>query len=51
MSNLETIKEPIKKQPTLGKIIVEMKVRNLLNYISSCIVSCFSKKKKNTDSN
>ncbi len=29
-------KEPIKKQQTLGKIIVEMKVRNIINYLSSC---------------
>ena len=46
MTELENIKEPIKKQPTLGKIIIEMKVRNILNYLSSC----FSKKKKNTNS-
>ncbi len=39
--------EPIKKQPTLGKIVIEMKVRNIINYL----LSCFSKKKKNTNSN
>jgi hypothetical protein len=45
MEEVNKDKESIKKQPTLGKIIIEMKVRNILIYLSSC----FSKKKKNTN--
>lgn len=29
--------EPIKKQKTLGKIIIEMKVRNIINYLLKCL--------------
>ncbi len=36
MEEVNKDKEPIKKQPTLGKIIIEMKVRNIINYLSSC---------------
>ena len=45
MEDIKEEKETIKKQPTLGKIIIEMKVRNIINYLLSCL-----KKKKNTDS-
>ena len=38
-------KEPITKQPTLGKIVIEMKIKNIINYLSSCL-----KKKKNDNS-
>ena len=40
--SVEKDKEPIKKQPTLGRIVIEMKVRNIISYLSSCL-----KKKKN----
>ena len=36
MEDIKEKKETIKKQPTLGKIIIEMKVRNIINYLSSC---------------
>tara|TARA_R110001632_G_scaffold45249_4_gene114979 strand:- start:740 stop:859 length:120 start_codon:yes stop_codon:yes gene_type:complete len=32
----EVNKEPLKKQPTLGRIVIEMKVRNIINYLASC---------------
>ena len=44
-------KKQIKKQSTLGKIIIEMKIKNILDYLSNCFIHFFSKKKKNTDSN
>jgi len=50
MEDIKEDEETIKKHPTLGKIIIEMKVRNILNYLSNCLTSCLSKKKKNTDS-
>jgi hypothetical protein len=36
MEDIKEEKEIIKKQPTLGKIIVEMKIRNIMLYLASC---------------
>jgi hypothetical protein len=36
MKDIKEEKEIIKKQPTLGKIIIEMKVRNIIDYLLSC---------------
>jgi len=36
MEKIEEEKKTIKKQPTLGKIVIEMKVRNIINYLLSC---------------
>ena len=35
-------KKQIKKQSTLGKIIIEMKIKNIIDYLSNC----FFKKKE-----
>lgn len=40
--SVEKDKEPIKRTNTLGKIVIEMKVRNIILYLSSC----FKKKAK-----
>ncbi len=32
--SVEKDKEPLTKQPTLGKIVIEMKVRNIISYLS-----------------
>jgi hypothetical protein len=36
MEEVNKDKEPIKKQPTLGRIVIEMKIKNILNYLASC---------------
>lgn len=42
MEDIKENKEPLTKQPTLGKIIIEMKVRNIIDYL----LSCFKRKPK-----
>jgi hypothetical protein len=34
--SVEKDKEPIKRTNTLGKIVVELKIKNIINYLASC---------------